>query len=127
MSRRSNCVFLSLILAAVGASLGAVPAEAVNCWGLVANVGHPEYCRSARVRSDHEGAFSVEDLAPGSYRVSVSHPRELVVRHEDVIVDGDREVLIEIGAARVFGHVSSSGGEPLDRRPGASPWTAPRS
>lgn len=74
--------------------------------------GH-DVATDRQVLADHEGAFRVEDLAPGRYRVSVSHFRQLVVHHEDIALDSDRELLIVIGAGRVFGHVTSTAGELL--------------
>lgn len=66
-----------------------------------------------QVHADHEGGFHFADLPPGHYRLSASHPRQLLMSNKDLTVDGDTQVLIELEAAKVHGNVRSTGGEPL--------------
>ena len=66
------------------------------------------------VVTDYRGAFVVEDLEPGRYRVDVSNARELVLHNRDVELLDDREVVIRISTARLSGTVTSArGGEPI--------------
>lgn len=66
------------------------------------------------VRTDFEGRFRIEDLRAGRYWLDLANHRRQLVHKEDLTLRGDREVAIEIVAARVSGRVSDRGtGRPL--------------
>jgi len=65
------------------------------------------------VVSDAEGGFEMADLSPGSYRLSVSHQRELAVHNEDLELSTDRHVRVEVRTAGIAGRVTTAGGEPV--------------
>lgn len=75
-------------------------------------VGHDVAARREAL-CDHEGAFVLEDLEPGSYRLAAAHPRELLVKNVDVFLGDDQELTLEIQAARIHGAVTAAGGGPL--------------
>lgn len=60
------------------------------------------------VATDHEGRFRIEDLRPGRYRIGVSHSTEMLVHNEEVVLSGDRDVVLEINTGRVSGRVVST-------------------
>lgn len=60
------------------------------------------------VTADPAGRFRLEGLEPGSYRVSVSSPRELLTYNELVELTGDTDLRIDIPTARVSGIVVSA-------------------
>lgn len=65
---------------------------------------------AALVRSgttDHQGSFRLEGLEPGSYRLSVTSPRELLNYNEVIELLADREVAIDIPTAQISGSVIS--------------------
>jgi hypothetical protein len=57
------------------------------------------------VTTDHLGEFRVENLEPGRYRVEVVHAERMLSQSHDMEVIADREIVIEIVAARVEGTV----------------------
>lgn len=67
------------------------------------------------VTTDWEGGFRLADLRPGSYRLQVVSRREMLNHSEDLRLDADRDVDVEIAAARVAGTVvEASSSAPLD-------------
>ncbi len=66
-----------------------------------------------QVVADHEGLFRIEDLPGGSYRLSASHPRQLLVSNQDIVIAADERVTIELEASKVYGYVRSTRGKPL--------------
>ena len=50
------------------------------------------------VKTDWEGLFRLEDVAPGRYRLYVTAPQDMVSHSEDLGLDSDRDLLIELGA-----------------------------
>jgi protocatechuate 3,4-dioxygenase beta subunit len=66
------------------------------------------------VVTDQEGKFRLEDLAVGSYRVAVGHPRELITHYEDIDLTADHHLVITLSTALLRGVVTSATkGEPL--------------
>jgi protocatechuate 3,4-dioxygenase beta subunit len=66
------------------------------------------------VLSAHDGAFRIEDLAPGRYRLDVLDPARALSHLEDLELASDREIVLELEAAPLLGSVSSAEtGEPL--------------
>jgi protocatechuate 3,4-dioxygenase beta subunit len=66
------------------------------------------------VTTDHAGAFRLEDLEAGSYRLAVSNPRELVTHTEDLDLTADRDVVIEVRTVELRGRVvAETTGEPI--------------
>ncbi len=61
------------------------------------------------VTTDHQGAFRIEDLEPGRYRVEVVHGERMLSHTEDLDLDADREVVIEIATAVLSGTVVDAG------------------
>jgi hypothetical protein len=57
------------------------------------------------VATDHRGAFRVEDLEPGHYRVEVVHPGRLLSQSRDLDLLTDSEVVIELATATLAGTV----------------------
>lgn len=66
-----------------------------------------------QVTSDRQGAFRLDDLEPGRYRLGFNQPHELVDHYEDVELRADRDLLVEIATAGLRGRVTSVSGEPL--------------
>ncbi|HTG34315.1 MAG TPA: carboxypeptidase-like regulatory domain-containing protein [Thermoanaerobaculia bacterium] len=67
-----------------------------------------------QVATDWEGAFRVEDLQPGAYRLQVVSQRELLNHSEELRLDSDRDLLVQIAAVPVSGTVvDSASAEPL--------------
>ncbi|MEM7351632.1 MAG: carboxypeptidase-like regulatory domain-containing protein [Acidobacteriota bacterium] len=62
-----------------------------------------------QVLTDYLGRFELEDLRPGSYRLTVSSARELLVHNEDLDLRSDRDVVVEIATASVSGSVTADG------------------
>lgn len=69
---------------------------------------------SRSVRTDHEGAFRIEDLPAGAYHLGVSHRRELVVHNQSLRLDGDQELLLDLAPAQVAGQVIDQDGVGLE-------------
>ncbi|HYH45477.1 MAG TPA: carboxypeptidase-like regulatory domain-containing protein, partial [Thermoanaerobaculia bacterium] len=65
------------------------------------------------VATDYQGAFRIEGLDAGRYRLTVSHPGELLVHNEDLDLAADREVVVELRTAEVRGQVTGTGGRPV--------------
>ncbi len=66
------------------------------------------------VLTDHQGGFRLEDLAAGSYRVTVNHGRELITHTEDVAFTTDHDLSIVLATALLRGRiVAATDGEPL--------------
>jgi Carboxypeptidase regulatory-like domain len=65
------------------------------------------------VATDYQGAFRIEGLDAGRYRLTVSHPGELLVHNEDLDLAADREVVVELRTAEVRGQVTGTGERPL--------------
>ena len=61
------------------------------------------------VTTDHQGAFRIEDLEPGRYRVEVVHGERMLSHTEDLELAADREVVIEIATAVLSGTVVAAG------------------
>lgn len=61
------------------------------------------------VTTDHQGAFRIEDLEPGRYRVEVVHGERRLSHTEDLELAADREVVIEIATAVLSGTVVDAG------------------
>jgi hypothetical protein len=57
------------------------------------------------VETDFQGLFRLANLSDGWYRITVSHPRLLVVHNEEIVVSGDLEVVVRLEAVRVRGQV----------------------
>jgi hypothetical protein len=57
------------------------------------------------VVTDHQGAFQVEDLEPGRYRVEVVDPPRMLSESRDVELAGDRRLVIEMKPAILAGTV----------------------
>ncbi|HBL27445.1 MAG TPA: hypothetical protein DD490_11475 [Acidobacteria bacterium] len=67
------------------------------------------------VTTGFAGDFRLEDLHPGKYRLQVLGRQEMLNHAEDLRLDADREILVDIAAARVAGTViDAATGEPLD-------------
>ncbi len=60
------------------------------------------------VESDWQGAFVLEDVEPGRYRLQVSASRQVASHSEDLTVDSDRDLLIDLGSTRFSGTVVDS-------------------
>lgn len=66
------------------------------------------------VLSGHDGAFEIAGLAPGRYRLDVLEEARALSHVEDLELGADRELVLELEAARLAGTVSSAAsGEPL--------------
>lgn len=69
------------------------------------------------LKTDFQGAFRFEDLEPDTYRLGLSHSRELLVHNETLELTGDSDHLIQLRPARVSGAViDAKTGRPI---PGA--------
>lgn len=67
------------------------------------------------VESDWQGGFRLEDVEPGRYRIQINAPREAVSHSEDLALDSDREMEIDLAAARFSGTVvEEPGGEGIE-------------
>jgi protocatechuate 3,4-dioxygenase beta subunit len=69
--------------------------------------GH-DVTAARQVATDWEGAFRVEDLQPGAYRLQVVSQRELLNHSEELRLDSDRDLLVQIAAVPVSGTVADS-------------------
>jgi len=65
------------------------------------------------VATDYRGAFRIDGLDAGRYRLTVSQPSELLVYNEDLDFTTDREVVIELRTAEISGRVTAPGGRPV--------------
>ena len=57
------------------------------------------------VHTDYRGGFEIEDLASGSYRLSLSNARQHLTHDAVVDLEGDRELTFDLEASRVRGEV----------------------
>ncbi len=57
------------------------------------------------VVASHDGRFRVSNLAPGSYRVQVVKSWEQINHSQEIRLTRDRDVVIDIKAARIAGRV----------------------
>ncbi|MEM7355308.1 MAG: carboxypeptidase-like regulatory domain-containing protein, partial [Acidobacteriota bacterium] len=67
------------------------------------------------VLTDHDGQFRFEALESGSYRLSVSSSRDLFIHNEDVLLETDRDLLIELATAGLSGRVVAEDGSAIHR------------
>jgi hypothetical protein len=65
------------------------------------------------VATDYQGGFRLHGLDAGRYRLTLSHPSELLVHNEDLDLTADREVVVELRTAEVSGRVTGPGGRPV--------------
>jgi protocatechuate 3,4-dioxygenase beta subunit len=69
---------------------------------------------SASATTDYAGAYRLENLRPGSYRVEAFSMQTGVRREQTVTLDGDRELDFDLRATPIAGKVLEAGtGEPL--------------
>lgn len=67
------------------------------------------------VLSGHDGAFRIDDLAPGRYRLDVLDRSRALSYVQDLELFADRDLLLELESAPLVGTVTASdSGEPLD-------------
>jgi hypothetical protein len=65
-------------------------------------------------RTDFAGAFRVENLEPGTYRLEVFVPQSGLRHREDLSLEGNRELEVELRSYRVAGTVlDGSSGDPI--------------
>ena len=60
---------------------------------------------SRLVVSDYRGAFRIEDLDPGSYRLGLANGPSRLVYNRDIEIDGDRDLMLDMRQARLSGRV----------------------
>jgi len=61
----------------------------------------------------HDGAFRLEDLDPGTYRLGIADPRRFLVHNRSLTLHADRDLEIDLEAGSVDGLVTST----VDGRP----------
>jgi hypothetical protein len=67
------------------------------------------------VLSGHDGAFRIEDLAPGRYRLDVLDRSRALSYVQDLELSADRDLLLELESAPLVGTVTAAdSGEPID-------------
>lgn len=59
--------------------------------------------------TDHDGRFRFEALELGSYRLAVSSSRDLFIHNQDVVLEGDRDLVVELATAGLAGRVVAGG------------------
>ncbi len=64
--------------------------------------------RSGRAMTDHRGAFRIEGVPEGSYRLFLHRTAGGTLYSQQVELTGDREIAIELAAGRVTGRVRDS-------------------
>ncbi|HEX2254414.1 MAG TPA: carboxypeptidase-like regulatory domain-containing protein, partial [Thermoanaerobaculia bacterium] len=77
---------------------GALPRAQVSLRGL-------DLVADRNVASDHRGAFRLENLEPGRYRLEVVHGELMLSQSQDVELAADRTVVVEITTAVLSGTV----------------------
>ncbi len=66
------------------------------------------------VETDYQGGFRFEDLEPDTYRLGLSHSRELLVHNDIVELSADREITIRLRPSTVSGFVTDGkSGRPI--------------
>lgn len=77
------------------------------------------------VVTGYDGTFRLEDLEPGTYRLGVSHTREMLVHNDTLALSGDREITIRLEPGSLAGEVADAttgapvGGAFVELRPTA--------
>lgn len=64
-----------------------------------------------QVESDHDGAFRIEDLEAGRYRLDASNRREMLAHNQDLELYADHDLTVEITTVRVSGGVTAAPGD----------------
>lgn len=63
------------------------------------------------VTSDYQGRFRFDDVQAGSYRLSLSNSRQMLVHNEDIELVQNRDLVLDLAAAEVRGRVTDGDGQ----------------